>query len=108
MQSNYSIEYINSLSSAEDNQTFVFDIKINDTIIIREVINNKSGFIRIDKKIKYKKVNKIICKLLDLKCFKEYKIESTDIINKNILMNDKYCIKLENYEGYLTIFYHIY
>ena len=108
MNYNYSNQYNNTLSSTEDNQTFVFDIKINDSIIIREVINNKNGFIRIDKKIKYKKINKIICKLLDLKIFKEYKLESDDILNKNILMHEKYCIKLENYEGNLTIFYHIY
>ena len=108
MNYNYSNQYNNTLSSTEDNQTFVFDIKINDSIIIREVINNKNGFIRIDKKIKYKKINKIICKLLDLKIFKEYKLETADILNNNILMHEKYCIKLENYEGYLTIFYHIY
>ena len=108
MNYNYSNQYNNTLSSTEDNQTFVFDIKINDSIIIREVINNKNGFIRIDKKIKYKKINKIICKLLDLKIFKEYKLESDDIFNNNILMHEKYCIKLENYEGNLTIFYHIY
>ena len=108
MNYNYSNQYNNTLSSTEDNQTFVFDIKINDNIIIREVINNKNGFIRIDKKIKYKKINKIICKLLDLKIFKEYKLESDDILNNNILMHEKYCIKLENYEGNLTIFYHIY
>lgn len=108
MQSNYSQQYTKTLSSSEDNQTYVFDILINKDIIIREVINNKNGFIRINKKIKFKKINSIICKLLDLKIFKEYMVESNDIINKNILMHDKYCLKLENYEGYLTIFYHIY
>ena len=108
MQYNYSSTPINSLSSTEDNQTYVFEIKINDSIVIREVINNKSGFIRIDKKIKYKKIDKIICKLLDLKIFKEYMVESNNIMTKNILMNEKYSIKLENFEGYLTIFYHIY
>ena len=29
------------------------------------------------------------------------------MLSENILMHDKY-LKLENYEGYLTIFYHIY
>lgn len=108
MQYNYSNKPTNHLSSIEDNQTYVFEIMINDNIIIREVINNKSGFIRIDKKIKYKKIEKIVCKLLDLKIFKEYCVESNDICNKNILMNEKYSIKLENFEGNLTIFYHIY
>tara|TARA_B110000908_G_C10264101_1_gene461984 strand:+ start:3769 stop:4095 length:327 start_codon:yes stop_codon:yes gene_type:complete len=108
MQYNYATLYSNTLSSKEDNQTYVFDIKINKGIIIREVINNKNGFIRINKKIKFKKINTIVCKLLDLKILDEYKVESNDIINKNILMHEKYCIKLENYEGNLTIFYHIY
>ena len=50
MQSNYSQQYTKSLSSSEDTQTYVFDILINKDIIIREVINNKNGFIRINKK----------------------------------------------------------
>lgn len=108
MEYNYNSNIVKSLSSTEDNQTYVFDIMINDNIIIREVINNKSGFIRIDKKIKYRKIEKIVCKLLDLKIFKEYKVESNNIMTKNILMNEKYSLKLENFEGYLTIFYHIY
>lgn len=107
MSYSYSTDLTKSLSSKEDNQTYVFDIKINDDIIVREVINNKAGFIRLDKKIKFKKVSRIICKLLDLKYFKEYSLQTNDIIKKNILMNEKFALKLENYEGNLTIFYQI-
>lgn len=105
MSTSYNIS--KSISSSEDNQTFVFDITINNEIVIREVINNRSGFIRIPKKIKFKKVENIVCKLLDLKFFKEYTLSSLNISENNLLVNDKYCIKLENYQGYLTIFYHI-
>ena len=79
-----------------------FNRPINSNIIIREVINNKAGFVRLDKKIKFKKVSNIICKLLDLKYLKEYSVETNDIKNKNILMNEKFTLKLENYEGNLT------
>mgnify|MGYP001242077509 FL=1 len=107
MSYSHSTVLTKSLSSKEDNQTYVFDIKINEDIIIREVINNKAGFIRLNKKIKFKKVYYIICKLLDLKYFKEYSLETNNIGKKNILMNDKFALKLENYEGNLTIFYQI-
>jgi hypothetical protein len=97
----------NTLSTKEDNQIYIFDININNNIIIREVINNTSGFIRIDKKIKFKNISNIICKLLDLIYFKEYSVETDNIDIQNVLIHDKFILKLENYKGNLTIFYNI-
>ena len=63
MSYSYSTDLTKSLSSKEDNQTYVFDID-NDDIIVREVINNKAGFIRLDKKIKLKKFQELFANYL--------------------------------------------
>jgi len=98
-----------TISTEEEPQLYIFEINLNNKIKIRQLVKNRSGFIILNKQLKYKKINDIKVILLDLRLLKEYQLNGNidHNIYETILSNNIFSIKFSHIEGLLQIFYHI-